>query len=174
MAVYAVLEPPAQSGSATEHAARFVFLRDGFSFVAFLFAPFWMLWHMMLTTFFAYVFVASVLVIALRAIGASVDVQSLAFVLLNVLVGFEGANWRRAALVDRGWRDRGIVAGDYLEAAERRFFASWTANAVTNAGASPTLLPSPRPDAAPMAPPRLRMPQTPDVVGLFPKPGANR
>ena len=46
MPVYTVHEPPPRdSDDAADAADRFVFVRDGFSFWAFLFAPLWMLWH---------------------------------------------------------------------------------------------------------------------------------
>ena len=45
MSVYTVHEPPLRAASRIAEPERFVFVRDGFSFWAFLFAPLWMLWH---------------------------------------------------------------------------------------------------------------------------------
>src|SRR5262249_8172381 len=43
MAVYTVHEPPRRNGDAFAHTERFTFVRDGFAWPAFLFAPLWML-----------------------------------------------------------------------------------------------------------------------------------
>ena len=43
--VYSVFEPPERGGDAADHMERFMFVRDGFSFAAFLFGPLWFLWH---------------------------------------------------------------------------------------------------------------------------------
>jgi len=86
--------------------------------------------------------------------------------LLALLVGFEAATLRRFTLARRGWRNVGIVVGDDVEAAERRFFDAWV-----KGEARPPAPPPP----APSAPPMLRRPPPPsDVIGLFPQPGAPR
>ena len=46
MPVYTVHEPPPRDDDDRRRRRdRFVFVRDGFSFWAFLLAPLWMLWH---------------------------------------------------------------------------------------------------------------------------------
>jgi len=45
MSIYTVHEPPLKAGESTPDPDRFVFVRDGFSFWAFLLAPLWMLRH---------------------------------------------------------------------------------------------------------------------------------
>jgi hypothetical protein len=70
---------------------------------------------------------------------------------------------RRFALTRRGWRNVGIVSGDDVEDAERRFFDAWVGTASAQ-----------RPAAATPAAPPPRVSQAPDIVGLFPDPGANR
>jgi hypothetical protein len=71
---------------------------------------------------------------------------------------------RRRRFVRRGWRDRGVVIGDDLEAAEHRFFDRYmwleTTREIEAALAARPRPPAPR-DAT-------------DVVGLFPQPGAGR
>ena len=44
MPTYTVHQPPAKNGRAAD-PHRFVFVRDGFHFWAFLLGPVWMLWH---------------------------------------------------------------------------------------------------------------------------------
>ena len=47
MAVYTVHEPPLKRYETDADPERFVFVRDGFSFWAFLLGPLWMLRHRM-------------------------------------------------------------------------------------------------------------------------------
>jgi Protein of unknown function (DUF2628) len=171
MAIYSVLEPPARDADATTHAEHFVFVRDGFSVAAFVLGPIWMLWHGMVLALIGYAVVGAAFVFALKAIGASVAAQSLIWPALHLLAGFEAANLRRFALMRRGWQDRGIVAGENYETAERRFFSFWVAHMASSP--APVRPVSPPPDNT-SQPPRLRMPLGNDVIGLFPKPGANR
>jgi Protein of unknown function (DUF2628) len=69
MAVYSVFEPPERGGDATEHAGEFVFVRDGFSFPAFLFGPLWMLWHRLWLVVIGYIIAVALLEIAIRLAG---------------------------------------------------------------------------------------------------------
>jgi hypothetical protein len=169
MAVYSVFEPPERSNDAAVDAERFAFVRDGFSFAAFLFGPIWMLWHRMWIVFVGYLGAGVLLAAAFHLIAASGGARSLAGLLLSVLVGLEAASLRRWTLIARGWRDQGIVVADDLEAAERRFFAAWVPP-VRNHSMQP-----PPPSSPPLPPaPKLRMPAGDDVIGLFPEPGASR
>src|SRR4029079_12989102 len=45
--------------------------------------------------------------------------------LLALLLGIEAGTLRRWTLARGGWKTRGVVAGDDLESAERRFFDAW-------------------------------------------------
>jgi hypothetical protein len=159
MAVYSVFEPPERNSDAADHAERFTFVRDGFSWTAFMFGPVWMLWHRLWLVLIGYVGVIVVLALALRLIGVDDGVHAWAAFLIALLVGLEAASLRRWTLARRGWHDLGIVVADDLEAAERRFFGAWVPNIREQA----------RPAAA-----SLRMPSGSAVIGLFPEPGANR
>ena len=64
----------------------------------------------------------------MRAVAIGTGLLALTIVvsiLLAVLVGFEAGTLRRFTLSRRGWRNVGIVVGDDLESAERRFFDAW-------------------------------------------------
>ncbi len=41
------------------------------------------------------------------------------------MIGLEASTLRRFTLRRRGWRNVGVVSGDDLEDAERRFFDAW-------------------------------------------------
>ena len=118
MSVYTVHIPSVESSA--QNPERFVFVRDGFSFWAFLLAPLWMLRHRMWLVFLGYVIVTVALQVGLRLIGASTTVIILAGALVSVLIGFEAASLRRFTLWRRRWKNVGIVVRDDVESAERR------------------------------------------------------
>ena len=124
MAVYTVHQPP-QRGAATPDPERFVFVRDGFSFWALLLGPIWMLWHRMWVVLLGYGLVVAVLGWVLRATHVPASVALLVSALLALLIGFEAATLRRLTLARRGFANVGVVVGDDLELAERRFFDAW-------------------------------------------------
>jgi hypothetical protein len=166
MAVYSVLEPSPRSGGRDAGAERFVFVRDGFNWAAFFFGALWMLWHRLWLVLLSYLVIVGALEFLLRLIGASVAARILIGFFIALLVGLEAASLRRWTLIRRGWRDHGIVVGDDLEGAERRFFSARTAkDAPKSAAASPataSLVQRPQPSAPT------------GVVGLFPQPRGSR
>jgi hypothetical protein len=170
MSIYTVHEPPAKADQSRPDPERFVFVRDGFSFWAFLLAPLWMLRHRMWLVLVGYVVVMVALHVGLRLIGASATVTVVAGALVSLLVGFEAATLRRFTLARRRWRNVGIVVGDDVESAERRFFDAWTSGSRVGpaAASAARALASP----APSVPTARRSPS--DVIGLFPQPGATR
>jgi hypothetical protein len=164
MAVYTVHEPP-QRGGAQPEPERFVLVRDGFSFWALLFGPLWMLRHRMVLVLLGYIAVVAVLSILLRLSG-SAGVGSAVWTLLALLIGLEAATLRRFTLRRRGFRNIGVVVGDDLELAERRFFDAWFRgssrdDAATRAEAVATYSAARLPDPGAQ------------VLGLFPEPGAS-
>ncbi len=164
MAVYTVHEPlPRDGARSAPEPERFAFVRDGFSFWALLLGPLWMLRHRMWLVLLGYI----ALVVALSAVlrlDASDKIGFVVWGLIALLIGFEAATLRRFTLRRRGYRNIGIVVGDDLELAERRFFDAWVRRDATAA---------PGPGGAPALAASLRMSQPPsDVLGLFPEPGA--
>jgi hypothetical protein len=163
MAIYTVHEPPLKAGESTHDPERFVFVRDGFSFWAFLLAPLWMLRHRLWLVFVGYLVVVAVLQAGLRLVGAPTWVMVTVAALLALLVGFEAATLRRFTLARRRWKKAGIVVGDDLESAERRFFDAWVSR---------------EPDrwwpAQPLVPAARRPQPQSEVIGLFPQSGVPR
>jgi hypothetical protein len=160
MSVYTVHAPPPRRGEHESDPTRFAFVRDGFSFWAFLLAPLWMLRHRLWLVFFGYLAVAAATQVALIALGVPDGVKIAVGLLLALLVGFEAASLRRWTLTRRGWTNFGVTVADGLEGAERRFFDAWVGRRpeIRRAGAAYSGR------AASAAPP--------DVIGLFPQPGA--
>jgi Protein of unknown function (DUF2628) len=170
MSVYTVYEPPLKAHESVPNPERFVFVRDGFSFWAFLLAPLWMLRYRLWLAFIGYVIVAVALLLGLRLIGASATVTTIAVALLSLLVGFEAATLRRFTLSRRGWRNVGIVVGDDLESAERRFFDAWVGKAWIDRPSGNAELRTSSPASGVPVSRRTAS----EVVGLFPQPGAPR
>ncbi len=168
MSVYTVHEPPPRGADALAEAERFVFVRDGFYWWAFLLTPLWMLRHRLWLVFAIYLVVVAGLDTALHGIGASAFLITVVGVLISLLAGFEAGTLWRFTLRRRRWGNVGIVSGDDLEDAERRFFDSWI-RAASARGAAPS---SPPPPPAQRAQPASHGTDTSGVIGLFPEPGA--
>lgn len=170
MSVYTVHAPPAPHADPLPAAERIVFVRDGFSFWAFVFAPLWMLWHRMWLVVTAYLVVVAAIAMSMVLVGASSTGVAVVFLLMSLLVGLEASTLRRFALLRRGWNDVGIVSGDDVEEAERRFFASWLRRTPIQDAANASTPPPPD-RSAPSVP---RAAQPPDIIGLFPNVGGRR
>src|SRR5258707_8324672 len=148
MAVYTVHVPLSRDGASAPE--RFVFVRDGFSFAALLFGPLWMLRHRMWLVLLGYGVVVAALALVLHLHG-SVAVGPIVWALFGLLLGFEAGTLRRFTLGRRGFRNSGVVVGDDLELAERRFFDALVRKASPRhePARAPGFTPSP-----PMPPPR--------------------
>ena len=167
MSVYTVHEPPLRAADAVPDPERFAFVRDGFSVWAFLLAALWMLWHRMWLVLVIYLVLAGGLEAGLHYAGVSPAAIALVELCIAVLVGFEAPTLRRFTLSQRKWKDIGLVSGDTLEDAERRFFDTWSRETSFKRSAPAA--------AQPVA--QSPVPHTPrasDVIGLFPDPGAGR
>ena len=70
MPTFTVHQPPPRLGEAASAPERFVFVRDGFHFWAFVLTPFWLLRYRLWLAFVIYLAVSILLGIALRLSGA--------------------------------------------------------------------------------------------------------
>lgn len=136
MATYAVFEPPlkeqlAGNADALAHAERFRFVRDGFSWLAFLFTPFWMLFNRLWLAFICYIVLIAVIGVGAMFVGIAGGAVTLASLALALLIGFEASTLQRRKLLRWRWQDRGIVVADGRDTAEQRFFARWVTETKT-------------------------------------------
>ncbi|MEM9220953.1 MAG: DUF2628 domain-containing protein [Pseudomonadota bacterium] len=155
MAVWTVWEHDKFTGD--QRAERAIFVRDSFSFFAFLFGPLWLLSHGMFVVLIAY------LVVFGAANGAAVaflgeNAAGSVSLLLTLWFGFEARSLRRWALARRGWQLVAVVEGRRFETAERRYY---------NDRFAPPPPPSKPNPQTPYAPWGTR--PTPPVLGLFPE-----
>ncbi len=166
MPTYTVHEPPLRKNESAPDPVRFVFVRDGFYFWAFLLAPLWLLVHRLWLVFILYLIIDALIGAGLYFAGASAAVKFAVGFLIALLVGLEAGTLRRWTLSRRKWKTVGAVIGETRELAERRFFAAWQPRA---ADESTPATPPPSPPATYVAPPR-RDPPASDIIGLFPEP----
>jgi hypothetical protein len=125
MVTYTVHEPPNPPADRVDRAESLVFVKDGFSWLAALFAPLWMLAHQLWWPLLGYLVLSVVLQVIGWLAGASPDTSMLAGMALNALVGFEAGTLRAWTLQRRQWQNLGAVTGRTLEECERRFLEAW-------------------------------------------------
>ncbi len=125
VAAFTVHEPPHSGGSPLQRAESLVFVRDGFSWRAALFSPFYFLVRGEWLGLTAYIGTALVLAGVLALTDAQPDWIAWSIILLNVIAGFEANELKRWSLTRRGWQEIATVSGRGREEAERRFFDAW-------------------------------------------------
>ncbi len=164
MPSYTVHAPPPKAGKTASDPQRFVFVRDGFYFWAFLLAPLWLLFRRLWLVLLGFIVVNTMVAVILYLLGSSSGFKFLASLLIALLLGLEAATLWRWTLTRRRWQTLGFVIADDEENAERRFFGEWASRA-----------PAPSAPELEYATPVRRGPPTgSDVIGLFPEPGGQR
>lgn len=147
MALYTVHR---RAGDAPDKAT---FVRDGFSFGAFVLGIIWALWHRMWL-------VAAVLLLLDGALslaayfGLPETVLALTNFAIALIFGFEARGLQRLSLAAAGKPEVAVTAGQQLEEAELRYFLT---------------LPPSWPAAAPGSVPFPASPGAHDALGLFGK-----
>jgi hypothetical protein len=159
MAIYVVMEPPA--ANVAEAAERAVLVRDGFTLLAFLVPPLWLLWHRLWIEA-AIAFAAGVGLTALGETAGLGFTGAALSLLVSIYVGLEGQALRIDALRRRGWRNWGVVeASDVGEAEIRYLVGEELAEVVAEAPRS----------VAPVLARRRAAPTGGPALGLFDYPG---
>ncbi|MBB4570449.1 DUF2628 domain-containing protein [Rhizobium leucaenae] len=119
MASYLILTPP---GGPDKNQVRTRFIRDGFSWTAFLFPTLWMLFHRL--------WLLAIAAFLLEGIGWELIrrpgffVAGVAILLgLRILAALEGSHAAYRNLVAGGWKTEGLVSAPNLAAAEDIHFS---------------------------------------------------
>jgi len=123
MLSYTVHEPPHAPSDRIDRAEGLVFVKDGFSWTAALFAPVWMIVHRLWLPLLGYLLIDA-LMIGLGSLFES-SMTTLATLALHLLIGLEADTLRRWGLERRGWSTIGSVTGRTADECERRFFDMW-------------------------------------------------
>ena len=169
---------PTANGADVRLTDKFVFVRDGFHFWAFVFGPAWLIWNRLWLATIGWIVVTVALHLGLAELGAGRLVIWSADFLVAVLMGLEAASLQRWTFSRGKWRQLDIVVADDEEAAERRFFDRWT-NGSRGSGFDPLTVDRGGPPPTRNIPgqafsrPPPPLPQG-GIIGLFPEPGAPR
>jgi hypothetical protein len=122
---YTVHEPNPPPLDRVDRADALMFVKDGFSFQAALFAPVWLMAKNLWLALLGYIAVA----VALAAIWTLMDWSLVSFALamlaLHLIVGFESDSLQRMHLDRSGWQTLGAVTGKDTLDCERRFYDVW-------------------------------------------------
>jgi len=169
MSTYTVHAPPPRKGESAADPERFVFVRDGFHFWAFVLAPLWLFVHRLWLALIGYLMLSGAIGVGLHYLGVSQSVGWVVGVLIALLLGFEAPTLWRWTLTRRRWKTLGFVVADGAESAEQRFYAAW----IGRAGEAPAPPPA-TPEPSYATPLRRSAPSPTDVIGLFPEPGGPR
>jgi hypothetical protein len=162
MPVYTVHEPPRRDDEIVAHTARFQFVRDGFHWWALLLTPFWLLRYRMWLELIVYLGLVAGSIYGLDRLGIGDSAGPWVALLFSLLVGLEASSLRRWKLSRRGFENLGVVVGEDLDIAERRFFDGWVVQ-----GRRSVAPPAP----SPFEPPSAEQRAAPaEIVGLFPQP----
>lgn len=125
MLTFTVHEPPHPPADRIDRAESLAFVKDGFSWIAAVFAPIWLLVHRLWWPLLGYIVLSSLFELARWGGIIDSDWISLAFIGLHLLIGFEADTLRRWSLDRNGWRTLGSVSGRNAAECERRFYEGW-------------------------------------------------
>ena len=117
MASFLVLAP---AGDDAPERVRFI--RDGFSWGALVFGPFYLLANRAWLAGFATLVIAILLSVAglYEGLSFAAGIASLA---LNLFIALEGREWKARAMERRGFRLKDVIVADDIETAEEIYFS---------------------------------------------------
>jgi hypothetical protein len=142
MPTFTVHEPPNPPADRIDRAEQLVFVKDGFSWLAALFGPIWLLAHRLWWPLLGFVLLSAALQLLTYVPVLGPRWTGLAGLALSLLVGFEADTLRRWGLQRRGWTTLGTVTGKTTFECERRFFESWLPTQPILAGRGETQAPA--------------------------------
>ena len=134
------------------------FVKDGFTWTAFVVPALWMFVHRMWLPLLGYLVIAVSLDAVVAVFDAREEYALAVALLLNSLIGLEAGQMRRWSLRRRGWQMVGVVTGPDRMECERKAFELWLSGGL--AAESEIDYETPADDA--------------DVIGLFPPPETSR
>lgn len=121
MAIFTVHLPKTAPGQLPA-SEKIVFLRDGFSWPAFLFGPFWLAWRRAWLAAALWTLLLVVIAVIGWKLRISRDALSWLTLALGVWLGFEGARLVAWSLARRGYVEQDLVIGEDLDEAEAAYF----------------------------------------------------
>lgn len=122
---YTVYEPPDAPADRLDRAESLEFVKEGFTWAAAAFAPFWLIAKRLWLPLVFYIAALALIQAAVWAFGLNQRSFFHAFSALNLIVGFEADTLQRWTFERKGWTPLGSVNGRNTEDCERRFFDAW-------------------------------------------------
>lgn len=174
MPVYTVHAPTSADASPFAATDRFVFVRDGFHFWAFVFGPLWLLVHRLWWALLGYLVLSAVGEVTLSALRVGAGARMVVMLLFALLMGLEAASLWRWTLSRGKWRQLDTVVANNRDTAERRFFDRWAEGRSASIAYGASDRGAPPPTRSAPGPAFTRPPAPNDIIGLFPQPGASR
>jgi hypothetical protein len=104
MRIYTIHERPDPAADRVDRAEGLVFVKDGFSWAAALFAPIWLIVHRLWWPLLGYVVVGGAFQLVQLTLAFDKRWLGLAVLALHLLIGLEADTLRRWSLERRGWR----------------------------------------------------------------------
>jgi hypothetical protein len=120
MASYLILTPP---GGANRDPEKLRFIRDGFSFPAFLFPVLWLLWHRLWFHAIA-AFLIQGIGLQLASMKGLWPAGFAVLFAVHLLTALEGRRLLFSRLVSGGWEEEGLVSARGLAEAEEIYFSN--------------------------------------------------
>lgn len=152
MIAFTVHEPPNPPSDRIERAERLEFVRDGFSWLAAVIPPLWMVLNKLWVVLLGYLLLSTGASWLLARIGVDKSMIGLINLAANLVIGYEAASLQRWTLSRRNWTEAGAVVGRNQEECERRFFDGWLdQQPVLRRPEMADRLPTPAPAAAPLS-----------------------
>jgi uncharacterized protein DUF2628 len=163
--VYSVYEPASDDDDVAARAEKIAFVKDGFSWPAFLVPVLWLLYQRMWIELAAFLVIIGGLQWALGGSVEGLELAGWITLAITVLFGFEANDLRGAMLQRRGFRFTGVAAGRDRTQAERSFFTAW----LPEQARTPRPIAPPQKASASRGSARSSRRGGDDVIGLFPQ-----
>lgn len=143
--VCSVHEPPGHAADPHIRADEMVFLRENFSWLIALFAPFVLLAHGAWLPLAAYLVLTTLIVTALDVMNIPQVWSVIALIAMNVLFAFETPSLQRWTMKLGGWNEVAVVSGADEGECHRRFYDAWLTELAAKDSHDKTATPDPQP-----------------------------
>ena len=122
---FTVHEAPDPPAARDDRAEQLVFVKDGFSLIAALLPPLWMIANRLWLVLLGYLAIIGILVVLFGVLNVADYWLGYASLALNLLIGFEADSLRRWTLDRRAYHQIASLTGATDDECERRFFSEW-------------------------------------------------
>jgi hypothetical protein len=164
--VYSVYEPRTEAADLTARADRLAFVKEGFSWIAFLVPALWLIFYRMWLELIVFLVGFGLLEWAFGTSDPGKTLLGWVSLGLFILFAFEANDLRAASLERRGYRLVGVANGRDRSEAELSFFHTWLAEQVKQA--RPPERAAERREGG--SSPSSARGESEEVIGLFPGP----